>query len=489
MMSGEDYRSKVAEKARRSRAAERKRQVRRKRLFILLTVLVIAAGGTLAWLKFSGRIGGNIKAENPNAGVPGMPGESDDLRVNEMDTEEASISESGVGILTKLENDPGDNSGTNLDGKVGTAGDADKQDIPDGSDFDIELTFIGDCCMATQLEDNSEGTMLWYLENYPQDYFFEKVSQYFVNDDLTVANCENAFSDNPGERRDKGPDGGFWFKSPAKNAEVFKVAGIDAVTICNNHILDYGEGGLDDTKKALDAAGVMWGYHDKIIYYEKGGFRIAVICSAYYMPEEVYETEEYLEEAKKNSDFQIIYYHGGIEHIYYPEGWMIEANHSLIDQGADLIIGSHPHCLQQIEVYNDVDIVYSLGNFCFGGNSCPLPNRTMIYKYHLKVHKDNGKNELVSGEREIIPCYVFTGDTNNWQPAPITNPEEAYEVTGFVMQEIDLPWPVYGDLWEDDEEGSNEESNDESYDESYETEGSYDDSYSESGNDEEAYED
>ena len=72
-MSGEDYRSKVAEKARRSRAAERKRQVRRKRLFILLTVLVIAAGGTLAWLKFSGRIGGNIKAENPNAGVPGMP--------------------------------------------------------------------------------------------------------------------------------------------------------------------------------------------------------------------------------------------------------------------------------------------------------------------------------------------------------------------------------------------------------------------------------
>ena len=113
----------------------------------------------------------------------------------------------------------------------------------------------------------------------------------------------------------------------------------------------------------------------------------------------------------------------------------------------------------------------------------------MIYKYHLKVHKDNGKNELVSGEREIIPCYVFTGDTNNWQPAPITNPEEAYEVTGFVMQEIDLPWPVYGDLWEDDEEESNEESNEESYDESYETEGSYDDSYSESGNDEEAYED
>lgn len=477
-MSGEDFRSKVAEKERRQRAAARKRQVRRTRLTILLGFLIIAGIGTFAWWKLTqGEEGTNTAKTNNTA-----------LEASDASTEEASINP-GIGIAERLDVQEGD-SGSNKDGKdVGSEGDARAVVPDDATDFDIELTFVGDCCMATQLEDNSEGTMLWYEENYPQEYFFEKVSQYFENDDLTVANCENAFSDNPGSLRDKGPDGGFWFKSPAKNAQIFKVAGIDAVTICNNHILDYGEDVLQDTKKALDDAGVMWGYRDKIIYYEKGGFKIAVICSAYYTPDEVYETEEYLEEAKKNSDFQIIYYHGGIEHIYYPEGWMIEADHSLIDQGADLIIGSHPHCLQQIEQYNGVDIVYSLGNFCFGGNDCPLPNRTMIYKYHLKIHRDNGKNVLESGEREIIPCYVFTGDTNNWQPAPITNPEEAYEVTGFVMQEIDLPWPVYGDLWEDDEEESNEESYEESYDESYETEGSYDDSYSESGNDEEAYED
>ena len=337
-MSGEDFRSKVAEKERRKRAAVRKRQVRRTRLTILLGFLIIAGIGTFAWWKLTqGEEGTNTAKVNNTA-----------LEASDASTEEASINP-GIGIAERLDVQEGE-SGSNKDGKnVGSEGDARAVVPDDATDFDIELTFVGDCCLATQLENDSEGTMLWYLENYPQDYFFEKVSQYFENDDLTVANCENALSDNPGELRDKGPDGGFWFKSPAKNAEVFKVAGIDAVTICNNHILDYGESVLQDTKKALDDAGVMWGYRDKIIYYEKGGFKIAVICSAYYTPDEVYETEEYLEEAKKNSDFQIIYYHGGIEHIYYPEGWMIEADHSLIDQGADLIIGSHPHCLQQIE--------------------------------------------------------------------------------------------------------------------------------------------
>ena len=479
-MNNEDYSSALRdiEKGRRERNSKRKKQVRVKRTIITIVLLLIIGVAAFFILKDRIKVGGDKKPASGEYSVVKDPDGSGqagtDSGKNEVGNNEATKNEAGknetdkintaeIGIAEQLDRKESGNTG-DLSVKEGTETDA---ELANATDFDIELTFIGDCCMGSQLENMSEGSMLWCVENYPPDYFFKKVDKYFKDDDFTVANCENAISDNPGSLRDKGPDGGFWFKSPSKSANIFKVAGIDAVTLCNNHILDYGEDVLEDTKKALDDAGVQWGYHDKIVYYEKGGFKIAVICSAYYTPDEVYETEEYLTEAIKNSDFQIIYYHGGIEHIYYPEGWMIDANRNLVDMGADLIIGSHPHCLQPIENYEGVDIVYSLGNFCFGGNDYPMPNRTMIYKYHLKIHRDNGKNQLVSGEHEIIPCYVFTGEWNNWQPAPIEDKEEAYEVTGFVTGEIDLPWPVYGDLYDEyDDEESGDSGSDETYEES-----------------------
>ena len=306
-------------------------------------------------------------------------------------------------------------------------------------DFDIEMTFVGDCCMASDLENGSEGSMLWSLENLPDSYFFEKVDQYFRDDDLTVANCENVFSDNKGVLRDKGEDGGFWFKSPAKNAGVFKTGGIDAVTICNNHTLDYGSDALEDTGEALDAAGVDWGIRDKIIYYEKEGYRIAIVCVAYYNFNEVYDAAKHLEEAEENSDFQVVYFHGGKEYEPVPENWKVSACRYMVDEGADLVIGAHPHCLQKIEDYGDAEIVYSLGNFCFGGNNYPKTNKTIIYKCYLTIHEENGEQRLTARDSEIIPCYVYTGDHNNWQPAPIEDKAEAERVVAFMNGEVDTP--------------------------------------------------
>ena len=134
-------------------------------------------------------------------------------------------------------------------------------------DFDIKMSFVGDCCMATNLEDSSYGTLLWYESNAETTYFFDGVRSYFEEDDLTVANCENVFSDSTVGPRDKGEGRNFWFRSPTWFARVFSDNNIEAVTVNNNHTNDYGPECFEDTKKALDDAGVDWGFRDKVIYY------------------------------------------------------------------------------------------------------------------------------------------------------------------------------------------------------------------------------
>ncbi|MBP3808597.1 MAG: CapA family protein [Eubacterium sp.] len=324
---------------------------------------------------------------------------------------------------------------------VGSAGDASLGTAGDAlTDFEIDMSFVGDCCMASNLENNSYGTLLWYESNADTTYFFDGVRSYFENDDITVANCENTFSDMAIAPRDKGDEvQNFWFKSPAWFAKVFSDNSIEAVTINNNHTNDYGPEVFEDTKAALDAAGVEWGFRDKIIYYEEQGFKVGIVCVSYYSYSEAEGILPYLELAKENSDFQVIFFHGGVEGAYTEEDWKVQACHMLVDNGADLIVGAHPHVLQKRENYNGVDIVYSLGNFCFGGNDNPASNRTIIYKYKLKVHVSGEDREVTAKEEEMIPCYVYTGSTNNWQPYPIEEQDIADRVIKYMNGEIDSP--------------------------------------------------
>ena len=123
-----------------------------------------------------------------------------------------------------------------------------------------------------------------------------------------------------------------------------------------------------------------------------------------------------------------------------PEEWKINACHNIADNGADLILGDHPHVLQPMEEYNGVSIVYSLGNFCFGGNMHP-ENRTIIFNQTLSITKDKNNNTFnINGITiDITPCYVYTGEINNWQPAIIDDEEAAAKVLDFMNQITDSP--------------------------------------------------
>lgn len=298
----------------------------------------------------------------------------------------------------------------------------------------IKLSFVGDCLCATDENTSYENCFNDVAKAKNPSYFLEKVNSYFLNDDFTIADCENVYSDSKKLKvSDKGQYAdpnvrAFWFKSPAKNAKILLAGGIDMVSISNNHINDYGLEGHEDTRKALDAANVKWGEEGKIVYFEKHNFKIAVICVSMYGDYVLPTIQSALKKAEKKSDYQIIYFHGGTEGLHEPESWKVNACHTLIDSGADLIIGDHPHVLQPLEKYKNKTIIYSMGNFIFGGNRHP-ENRTIIYQHTITL---TSNNKVSKETGDIIPCYVYTGDTNNWQPAQIKDKATKKKVLSFM---------------------------------------------------------
>lgn len=300
---------------------------------------------------------------------------------------------------------------------------------------EIKLSFIGDCTLATQLGDNYEGSFNWYAENYDKEYFFEKVYPYTSNDDFTIANCENVFTDYALPETYKGYYPAFWFRSPSRNAEIFSAGDVEVVTVANNHTFDYNEEGMNHTIKAIESVdGLEWGGTDKDVILEKDDVKIGLICDTMWGDWEVDKIIERIQRLEKSTDIQVVYFHGGEEAYHTEEYWKVQACHELARAGADLIVGAHPHVLQPFETYRGVHIVYSIGNFCFGGNTYP-ENRTVVYQETFSFDRDRKK--IVGREENIIPFYVFTGDTNNFQPAPIDDEYIAGQVTDFMYRKSD----------------------------------------------------
>lgn len=306
---------------------------------------------------------------------------------------------------------------------------------PDNS-FTIDLSIVGDCTLATDRGLNYPGSFNWYAENRPPDYFFAKVKHIFGSDDFTIVNLENVLTDNdlPESLKD-GKKRAYCFKAPTYHCDILKAGSIEAVSLANNHTNDYGPQGCADTIAALKKAGLEYGTEDRTFYLKKNGFVIAVICHGLWYEAQAAQIAKRIRAASKRSDYQIVFYHGGAEANHQPEPWRVRASRRLVDAGADLVLGNHPHVLQPTEVYNGAHIIYSLANFCFGGNSRP-ENATAIFKLLLTVRD----GRLQKQEVNLIPCYVFTGTINNWQPAPVADPVQKQNVLDFLYGKRPRPY-------------------------------------------------
>jgi poly-gamma-glutamate synthesis protein (capsule biosynthesis protein) len=301
--------------------------------------------------------------------------------------------------------------------------------------FDIVMHFTGDVLLAENLDAGRTGGFNEYANRENAEYFLKNASPYFLNDDFTAVNLENVFSDRALSPAQK-PLPAYWFKSKTSNTEILTASGVECVSVSNNHTRDYGTEGLSDTISALENAGIEYGTDSKTVYFEKNGFKTAIICCCMWNRSWADGIIKRIKEAEQQSDFQIVFFHGGKEAEHTPEQWKIDACRELVDNGADIVVGAHPHVLQRTESYNGAKIIYSLGNFCFGGNRSP-ENRTAIYRLTVTV---NSEDKSFSHSSAIIPFYVYTGSSNNYQPDVIKNPEEAQKVLEYMKGERDRPY-------------------------------------------------
>lgn len=301
--------------------------------------------------------------------------------------------------------------------------------------FSMAVSFTGDMLLASLHGKRAAGNFLDYAAKQEPEYFLQHVRPIFEADDFTVVNLENVLTDRNLTPKEKATDPAYWFRAPAATTDILTSSGVEAVSLANNHTGDYNAAGYKDTVKAVSAAGLEYGGNDRTFYLEKNGYRVAVICHGLWTEGQAGAIIRRLKAAEKDSDFQVVFYHGGVEGVHTPEAWRVRASRRLIDNGADLVLGNHPHVLQPREVYKGKEIVYSLGNFCFGGSRGP-ENRTIIYQLILRV--ENG--ELVSAASEMIPCYVHTGGrVNNYCPAPIEDEAQARRVLDFMDGKAKLP--------------------------------------------------
>lgn len=279
----------------------------------------------------------------------------------------------------------------------------------------LTITATGDCTFATDVNASRELGFVSYAERYGTDWFFDNVRDIFEEDDLTIVNFEGTLSDR-GERAIKQ----FAFRGNPEYVNALSDSSVEAANLANNHSMDYGEVSLIDTKKYLDEKGILHcrGEEDVAIT-EINGIKVGLVGINYLNDVMRTELEAAIKKAKDlGAELVILSIHWGIEKATAPNADQIDAAHTAIDCGADLVIGTHPHVLQGFEKYKGRYICYSLGNFSFGGNNAPSDMDTAIFRQTFTLKGD----ELVDDDNfEIIPCRISSADGyNNYQPTPAT---------------------------------------------------------------------
>lgn len=299
------------------------------------------------------------------------------------------------------------------------------------SPVSLTLSVVGDCTLGTDETFDYDTSLNTYYENYGADYFLQNVKDIFSTDDLTIANFEGTLTDSD-EREDKT----FAFKAPASYASILTGGSVEAVNTANNHSHDYGDQSFDDTLAALDDAGIVHFGYDETAVMDVKGIKVGLVG--------IYELYDHLEREQQLKDniakvkadgaqLIVVIFHWGNETETVPDSNQTTLGRIAIDEGADLVCGHHPHVLQGIETYKGRNIVYSLGNFCFGGNSSPSDMDTMIYQQTFTIDADGVKKDNVTN---IIPCSISSAaydGYNNYQPTPAEG-DEATRILGKINE-------------------------------------------------------
>ena len=284
---------------------------------------------------------------------------------------------------------------------------------------ELLLSFTGDCILGTDEFFAWDTGFNAYYDLYGADYFLENVRDIFQNDDLTIVNMEGTLTEET-TRVEKQ----FAFKGEPEFVDILASSSVEAANVANNHSHDYGEQSFLDTVSILQQNNIQTFGYDDTAMMEVKGVKIGLFG--------IYELDDHLEripQVKSNiaklkqqdADIIVAVFHWSNELVEVPDENQVTLAHLAIDEGADVVVGHHPHILQGIETYKGKTIAYSLGNFCFGGNTHPTETDTMIFQQKFVIGTDR---EITGSEINMIPCSVSSDTTiNNYQPTPLTGTE------------------------------------------------------------------
>ncbi len=283
----------------------------------------------------------------------------------------------------------------------------------------ISISAVGDCTLGVDV--NYGGSTSFESEikniNYNYPHFLKLVKPFFENDDLTIVNFEGTLSER-GERQDKE----YAFRGNPEYVKVLTSASIEAVNLANNHTYDYGESAFFDTKTTMTENGIIWFEGQNYAITEINGIKVGLIGSNALTYAGKTQFPKIIAKVKEaGAKLIIASFHWGEEGATVPNDVQIKLAHSAVDNGADLVIGHHPHVLQGIEKYNGKYILYSLGNFCFGGHKNPSDKDTMIFNQVFRF-KDGEMTDY--DYAKVIPCSISSvNGRNNYQPTPLVGGE------------------------------------------------------------------
>lgn len=278
---------------------------------------------------------------------------------------------------------------------------------------DIAISAVGDCTLGYDASFGYRGSFDDYIDRYGLEYPFKNVVRYFREDDVTIANLEGTFTDG-GEKAVKK----FRFRGKPEYARILSLSSIEAVNLANNHTHDYLDKGYADTRKYLKKDGIgYFGNGYKYIRKVRGTKVGFLGYPGWYDSGEIESgIRRDIAGLKKTCSVVVVNFHWGSMYQEYPDVVQQKLGRYSIDCGADLVVGHHPHIIQGIEKYRDRFILYSVGNFSYGGHKNPPDKDTFIFRGEFTV----GGESVKSAKAEITPCSISSAEgRNNYQPRPL----------------------------------------------------------------------
>jgi len=280
--------------------------------------------------------------------------------------------------------------------------------VPENFSKEISLILVGDIMLDRRVK-------ITMIKNGDWKFPFLKIADDFKNADILVGNLEGPISD-------KGKKVGsiYSFRNDPKAIEGLIYAGFDVISFANNHAFDYGREAFEDCLTRLSNSEISYvgaGFNEKeafsLIIKEINGAKIGFLAYTNLGPESWKATEsnsgiawisekdfekirKIIENAKSQVDVLIVSLHSGEEYQKTPTQFQIDFSRMVIDTGADIVIGHHPHVIQPNKKYGNGYIFYSLGNFVFDQS---FSKETMEGQI-LKVLIENNKI------KEVIPINI-----------------------------------------------------------------------------------